>query len=108
MITGVPGGIATGTSSSAGCNSCVSVASAAAHLDLQIADAARVIDLGPIVNQPPAVVGVATDAALAANVAHRQALGQIDIDYPQEAPDLLRDPSLPHESFLGPQSEGLQ
>ena len=72
----------------------------ALDLSFQLADAARVIDLGGVVPLPPAVVGVVGDAVLAAEVGDREALGQVAVGFPKEAYDLVCSPSFAHESLL--------
>src|SRR5205823_1250840 len=72
----------------------------ALDLGLELADAAAVVNLGGVVLLPPAVVRGLGDAELAADVSHRQPLGQVALGLPKQPPDLLCAPSLAHESLL--------
>src|SRR5262249_22932525 len=72
----------------------------ALDLGLELADAAAIVGPGGVVLLPPAVVGGLGDAQLAADVSHRQPPGQVALGLPKQPPDLLRAPSLAHESLL--------
>ncbi len=62
--------------------------SAKLDLGLELANTPAIVGLHGVVQLPPAVVGGLGDARLAADVAHRQTLGRVVLDLPQQPSDL--------------------